>query len=73
MEAQKVVPEVTAEQSLPAKVPVQSAPLQPVPNDAPPQESHMLCYSSGFPPDFFEAALQHASPLAGYHLVDMWV
>eukprot|EP00961_Rhodomonas_salina_P159160 2143261-Rhodomonas_salina.1 len=29
--------------------------------------------SSAFPPDFFEDALQHARPLAGYHLADMWV
>eukprot|EP00961_Rhodomonas_salina_P136294 1833740-Rhodomonas_salina.2 len=31
----------------------------------------MSGYSSGFPPYFFEAALQHASPLAGYHLADV--
>eukprot|EP00961_Rhodomonas_salina_P219871 2971951-Rhodomonas_salina.1 len=35
----------------------------------------MSGYSSGFPPDFFEAALQHAHPRAGYHPADtmMWV
>eukprot|EP00961_Rhodomonas_salina_P061809 829847-Rhodomonas_salina.1 len=33
----------------------------------------MSGYSSGFPPTFFEATLQHARPLAGYHLADMWV
>eukprot|EP00961_Rhodomonas_salina_P261172 3529653-Rhodomonas_salina.2 len=33
----------------------------------------MSGYSAGFPPDVFEAALQHALPLAGYHLADMWV
>eukprot|EP00961_Rhodomonas_salina_P236886 3202036-Rhodomonas_salina.1 len=33
----------------------------------------MSGYSSGFPPDFFEAALQHAHPRVGYHPVDMWV
>eukprot|EP00961_Rhodomonas_salina_P220072 2975285-Rhodomonas_salina.1 len=32
----------------------------------------MSGYSSGFPPDFFETALQHARPLAGYHLAEMW-
>eukprot|EP00961_Rhodomonas_salina_P098109 1320578-Rhodomonas_salina.2 len=33
----------------------------------------MSGYSSGSPPDFFEAALQHARQLAGYHLADVWV
>eukprot|EP00961_Rhodomonas_salina_P080927 1088544-Rhodomonas_salina.2 len=33
----------------------------------------MSGYSSGYPPDFFEAALQHSSPLAGHHLADVWV
>eukprot|EP00961_Rhodomonas_salina_P178879 2413428-Rhodomonas_salina.1 len=32
----------------------------------------MSGYSSGFPPYFFETALQHARPLAGYHLADLW-
>eukprot|EP00961_Rhodomonas_salina_P176462 2378381-Rhodomonas_salina.1 len=73
MQSRKAVPEATAEQRLPAKVPDLSAPLQPASDDAPPQESHMSGYSSGFPPDFFETALQHARPLAGYHLAEMWV
>eukprot|EP00961_Rhodomonas_salina_P042505 571093-Rhodomonas_salina.1 len=33
----------------------------------------MSGYSAGFPPDVFETALQHARPLAGHHLADMWV
>eukprot|EP00961_Rhodomonas_salina_P154933 2087029-Rhodomonas_salina.1 len=33
----------------------------------------MSGYSAGFPPDVFETALQHARPLAGHHLADVWV
>eukprot|EP00961_Rhodomonas_salina_P205410 2772741-Rhodomonas_salina.1 len=33
----------------------------------------MSGYSSGFPPNFFEAALQHAHTRVGYHPADMWV
>eukprot|EP00961_Rhodomonas_salina_P020714 278553-Rhodomonas_salina.1 len=73
MEVCEAGPKVTAEQSLPAEVPVPSAPLLPAPHNVPPPESLMSGYSLGFPPDFFEAALQHAHPSVGYHPADMWV
>eukprot|EP00961_Rhodomonas_salina_P058024 779597-Rhodomonas_salina.1 len=63
---------VTAERSLPAEVPVPSAQLWQTHHNIPPPERRMLGYSSCFPPNFFEAALQHAHPRVGYHPADMW-
>eukprot|EP00961_Rhodomonas_salina_P003853 53052-Rhodomonas_salina.1 len=33
----------------------------------------MSGYSSGFPPEYFEAALQYSRPLTDCHLTEMWV
>eukprot|EP00961_Rhodomonas_salina_P270998 3661986-Rhodomonas_salina.1 len=33
----------------------------------------MSGYSLGYPSDVFEATLQHALPLAGHYLADVWV
>eukprot|EP00961_Rhodomonas_salina_P090865 1222720-Rhodomonas_salina.1 len=41
---------VTAELSLPAEVPVPSAPLRPAHHNVPPPGRRMTGYSSGFPP-----------------------
>eukprot|EP00961_Rhodomonas_salina_P069481 933082-Rhodomonas_salina.1 len=73
MEVREANSKVTAERSLPAEVPVQSAPLWPAHHNVPPPERLMSGYSSGFPPYFFEAALQHSHPRVGYHPADMWV